>query len=420
MAKLKVLIESWFNIPHSYAIVNCFQCIFLQKYFGDEVDLYISEKPYFREHWNEKRGLFYTEEYNKIVQSLKVAPENFEPDIIYRATYPYDITPSKYNCPIVVFYTSEFAVLDKEYFRLDSSKENLQDDAFCKDYIIQNKNLFFTAPSKWSAVGLTKYTGIENSRNKIITHGVDTTIYRKNTANRFKIRELYGIKNDDIVLLNIGAMTQNKGIMEILLAMHILVNKMNVKNIKLVLKGTGDLYECKGMLENYFNMLMQKGMLNNSDFDSVSRNIIFTEQTLTCSRINDLYNACDIYVSPYIAEGFNLTVLESIAAGMKVIVSDNGSTSDFVDNILNNVRNSDKFIYKIKTKVVKMDDDKESNLLQVDFNDFVNQIIKCISSPSDGSLDPGNCNELVSYIDKMYSWKFVCKELIDYFNQITL
>jgi glycosyltransferase involved in cell wall biosynthesis len=413
MAKLKVLVESWFNIPHSYAIVNCFQCIFLHKYFSEEVELYISEKPYFREHWNAKRGLFYTEEYNEIIKSLKVAPENFKPDIVYRATYPYNISSGKYNCPIVVFYTSEFAILDKEYFSIDVG------DADPKDYIIQNKNLFFTAPSKWSAVGLTKYTGIEDSRNKIITHGVDTTIYKKNTTNRLKIRELYGIKSDDIVLLNIGAMTQNKGIMEILLAMHILVNKMNVKNIKLVLKGTGDLYECKSMLENYFNMLMQQGMLNSGDFDSVSRNIVFTEQTLTCSRINDLYNACDIYVSPYIAEGFNLTVLESIAAGMKVIVSDKGSTSDFVDNILTNVPNSDKFIYKIKTEIVKMNPqsqgDNGGNLLQVDFNDFVNQIIKCIQATSSGHTSSGHTS---SYIDKMYSWKFVCRELLDYFNQI--
>jgi glycosyltransferase involved in cell wall biosynthesis len=45
-----------------------------------------------------------------------------------------------------------------------------------------------------------------------------------------------------------------------------------------------------------------------------------------------LYNAADCYLSPYLAEGFNLPALESIACGTPVIVSKGGPTDDFTDD----------------------------------------------------------------------------------------
>lgn len=406
--KLKILVESWFNIPHSYAIVTCFICIFWEKYFNDRVEVYIREKPYFREHWNEKRGLFYPEEYNQIIRNLKVAPDNFVPDVVYRATYPYDISSGEdTNVPVVVFYTSEFAALDLEYFSM-SNPPPILDDNFIKNYILSNKQLRFTTPSQWSARGLERYTGIQSSRNRIITHGIDASIFKPDRSNRQQIRQLYNIQEDDIVFLNIGAMTQNKGIIEILLILRFLVFKWGGGNkIKLMLKGTGDLYECKAMVEQYITMLN----LGKEGTSMLEHNIIFTDKTLTCTRINDLYNACDIYLSPYVAEGFNLTVLEAIAAGMRVVVSDNGSTSDFVNCILDNVPYMDKRIRKINTEIVKTGDSKGSEVLKLNLDHFLGCCIEMI----DLGYTPIP-TELTSFMEKNYSWKKVCEELLDYFN----
>lgn len=410
-AKLKILVESWFNIPHSYAIVTCFVCIFWEKYFSDRVEVYIREKPYFRDHWNEKRGLFYPEEYNQIIRNLKVAPDDFLPDVVYRATYPYDISPpmNNGNVPVVVFYTSEFAALDLEYFSL-SNPPPILDDNFIKNYIIKNKQLWFTTPSQWSARGLERYTGIQSSRNRVITHGIDTDIFKPDRSNRQQIRQLYNIKEDDIVFLNIGAMTQNKGIIEILLILRALVFPWGGGDrIKLMLKGTGDLYECRAMVEQYLTMLN----LGDEGKRLLEKNIIFTDKTLTCTRINDLYNACDIYVSPYVAEGFNLTVLEAIAAGMRVVVSDNGSTSDFVNCILENVSGMDMRIRKIKTEVVRTGDSKGSEVLKVNLDNFLGECIAMI-----GIGNNPIPKELTPFMEKNYSWKKVCEELLEYLDKI--
>jgi glycosyltransferase involved in cell wall biosynthesis len=44
-----------------------------------------------------------------------------------------------------------------------------------------------------------------------------------------------------------------------------------------------------------------------------------------------LYQAADVYVAPYSAEGFNLPVLEAAACGTAVICTAGGPTDDFTD-----------------------------------------------------------------------------------------
>ena len=57
---LNILIIGWFNIPHSYAIVNCFQTIHLIKKYNNKLNIYIKEYKYFNEEWNNKKLLVYT------------------------------------------------------------------------------------------------------------------------------------------------------------------------------------------------------------------------------------------------------------------------------------------------------------------------------------------------------------------------
>jgi glycosyltransferase involved in cell wall biosynthesis len=53
--------------------------------------------------------------------------------------------------------------------------------------------------------------------------------------------------------------------------------------------------------------------------------------TLTAAGMADLLRAGDCYVSPYLAEGFNLPVLEAAACGMPIICTEGGCTDDFTD-----------------------------------------------------------------------------------------
>ena len=59
-------------------------------------------------------------------------------------------------------------------------------------------------------------------------------------------------------------------------------------------------------------------------------------------KMADLYRVADAYVSPYLAEGFNLPVLEAVASGLPVICTAGGPTEDFC---------SDLFSLKIESKL---------------------------------------------------------------------
>jgi glycosyltransferase involved in cell wall biosynthesis len=67
--------------------------------------------------------------------------------------------------------------------------------------------------------------------------------------------------------------------------------------------------------------------LDNDDVASIR----IIPATLSIEQLRQLYGIADYYVSPYRAEGFNLPVIEAIACGTKVVVTDGGSTDDFCD-----------------------------------------------------------------------------------------
>ena len=173
---------------------------------------------------------------------------------------------------------------------------------------------------------MVKY-GLPEEKNRIITHGVDGSIFKFDVSNRMAIRKFYKVRDDDILLINIGAMTGNKGMLYILQILHCLVNRLRKLHYKLLLKGTGDLYQSKEMLESYFQHLKSNNVMTSDEMNLLlSDHIIFTDKTLSYSKINDLFNAADLYISPYLAEGFNLTSLEALSAGLPVMISSTGST----------------------------------------------------------------------------------------------
>lgn len=56
--------------------------------------------------------------------------------------------------------------------------------------------------------------------------------------------------------------------------------------------------------------------------------IIFLQDELSHFEMVKLYKAADVYVSPYRSEGFGLTVLEAMAMGLQVIVTDFGPATE--------------------------------------------------------------------------------------------
>jgi glycosyltransferase involved in cell wall biosynthesis len=416
MEKISVLFRGWF-LQHSYGIVNCFQLVHLYKKYNKNIEFYVQEMPYFREEWNKNKKLVYNESYNNIITNFKVW--NGEPiDIVYSITYPYDITEiivNNKNIPKCVFYTSEFSWLDKGYFTRNGKQ--FDDDDAIREYLLKHEEIYFTTPSEWSAQGIKKYN-VVNNKNRIITHGVDTDIFKlhEDKSTRNNLRKFYKVKDNEILMINIGAMTQNKGIMLILQAMNILVNMNGYKEYKLLLKGTGDLYTSKQFLENYFEQLRANNVLTKEQMENLLTNhIIFSDKTLSYESVNDLFNASDLYISPYLAEGFNLTVLESLSAGLPVLVPETGSTKQYIDDIKAN--NGSDYVIHVKSNVIKFDNGMMQNNI-----DLINLLEILVNKREYINLMKTkryeNYNALKTYINNDYSWEHVADLLYGYLNEI--
>ena len=60
--------------------------------------------------------------------------------------------------------------------------------------------------------------------------------------------------------------------------------------------------------------------------------ITFIHENYTTEQMNELYNSCDVFVSPTRSEAFNLPVLESAACKKTSITTDFGGQTDFINN----------------------------------------------------------------------------------------
>ena len=427
--KINILFEGWINIGHSYAIVNCFQLIHLWKNYKDSINFYISEQEYYRPEWKSKTQLVYTPEYNELLTNTTIFKPFHEDsdtqiDLIYRITYPYNIKLKEWNrtIPICVFYTSEFSKLDPNYFTVGLPPNiSTLDDSYIKSYLTYFKNISFTSPSKWSAIGMYPYINEtqESTRNKIISHGVDTSLFFKDYSNRDSIRRFYGVSKNDILLMNIGAMTRNKGILLILEILNILVNKLQKTHFKLLLKGSEDLYQTKLFLESYCDELQEKSIISKEQMTNLlSNHIIFTDKTLSFTQLRSLYNAADLYLSPYLAEGFNLCCLEALTCGLNILVPTTGSTQQYIQDIYQN--SGDKFIYYINSNVIQTDTGLSVN--HFDGNTVLSVVLNFEKQHfSQPALDTSqHYLKMIKYIEHNYSWNSISHQLFTHFNQLIL
>jgi glycosyltransferase involved in cell wall biosynthesis len=404
--KKTILFQGWTGIEHSYSIVNCNQILALYKNYNSYYNFVIDQVQYpdiYKHKWKKTTKLIYSKEDTEILNSITKWNKTDKIDLIYRISYPYNLTMEnqiEIDTPKIVFFTAEFAQLDPSYFNLTQSPRIL-DDEYIKAYLNHHNNFTFTSPSNWSKSSLLKY----NKENETIPHGIDQSIFKIDSTLREAIRLKYHVKEDDLLFLHIGSMTGNKGILEILIAITILVCRMKITNIKLMLKGTGELYSSKAFISGYFKNLIEQNIITLEEQNYVLKNnILFFENTLSFKGLNDIYNCADVYLSPYKAEGFNLTVLEALATNLNVIVSDNGSTSDFVNATIDKIGKSNSGIYLLPTQVKNFENGK-----QLEFD--VNVFIKLIYENLNNFKIKKDFTDRMTYIHENWSWTNTANKL---------
>lgn len=314
---VRLLVEGWTKFPHSYALVNIFQLVNLSRDVIKEV--YLKEIPPFRDNWEavdlKESGILSGSDYDKL---MSIPIWKGEPiDIIYRIGTPLDVSTVD-GVPVVLFYTAEFQDMDRLLYTGG-------DIGTLVNKIGQGMIIPMT-PSNWSAQALLKH----KCDVSLLPHGVDETKLYPSIDEGKDLRDTLDIPRDAKVILSVGAMTQNKGIHSVIKCFY--KTCITRDNIYLVLKGTDSLYQSKQFVQSIIKELQTDRSIDKKRWAKLvkSGRFIYINDLLTADEMRALYNVADVYLSPYLAEGFNMPVLEAMSCGIPVVTSKGGPTDDFI------------------------------------------------------------------------------------------
>ncbi|OQY01684.1 MAG: hypothetical protein B6I26_03555 [Desulfobacteraceae bacterium 4572_130] len=129
-----------------------------------------------------------------------------------------------------------------------------------------------------------------------------------------KIRNNYGLTDNDIVILFVGMNFDIKGLGRLLKSIAIFTNH-GKKHLSLKLLVLG-----KGNKKKYLDIACDLKISDRVIFAGVSRNI------------EEYYPASDVFVLPSYLDAFGIVVLEAMASGLPVIISDGAGASDVVEH----------------------------------------------------------------------------------------
>jgi glycosyltransferase involved in cell wall biosynthesis len=163
---------------------------------------------------------------------------------------------------------------------------------------------------------------VTSERVHVVPHGVDPRCFRPaEPPERERIRAELGLTGH-FVFLNLGALTSNKGLVPLLKAFAQVAARQ--ERALLFLKGLDELYGSRRFLDDVADKLTAE------ERRVLVGRVRYEGGTWSLARVARLYQAADGYVSPYLAEGFNLPVLEAAACGLPVVCTAGGPTDDFV------------------------------------------------------------------------------------------
>ena len=305
-----ILISGWRFIPHSYAVVSQFECLELLRR-GPAVRLFFEDVPFFNPSWQPMTGMYSAEE-DAALRSIPPPPGDLRADAELRCGYPCDLLRPARAERTIVFGTAELLCVPRS---------NVAGGVDIHEAQRRNDFTILTC-SNWSKEGFVR-GGVPAERVAVLPLGFDPELFRPPTPEqRARARDEMGFAPDDFVFYHAGAMTPNKGLAFLLPAFARLA--LERPNARLLLKGMDALFPSKHLFEE------QLGNLEAQAAQAAMSRLRYIGGQLSFADMARIYEAADCYISPYLAEAFNMPVLEAAACGLPVICTGGGSTDDFV------------------------------------------------------------------------------------------
>ncbi|HEX4794355.1 MAG TPA: glycosyltransferase family 4 protein [Humisphaera sp.] len=371
-----VLVEGWRFLPHSYSLVNQFQCLeMLQR---QSVTLYHRDAPLAHPDWRQTRGIFAAEAEQSLA-AISPPPPGQQLDATFRIAFPYDMRPSSAS-RTAVFATVQSALRPNYFVGAVSVREAMQ----------QSDALIVT-PSNWSRDRLIE-SGVASSRIAVVPHGIDPAIFHPpSPPARESIRRKAGCEHD-FVFLHIGAMTANKNIGLLLRAFAAVVARH--PRARLALKGIDPLFGSANLLKEAAKELTE------AQIALVQPRLGYWGGVWPMARMAELNQSADVYVSPYNAEGFNLPALEAAACGLPLICTAGGPTDEFTN---------DNFRLKIESTTEATPDAQPGRLLVPNFDSLFAHMCRVLEDQSFTQQARAAGPE---YVASRFTWRLVVDQLL--------
>jgi glycosyltransferase involved in cell wall biosynthesis len=287
------------------ALVNQYQILELRKLPG--LNLFHHDMPLHSADWNKdnsESGFSPTD--RQRIDSLRDSAGQ-DVDCVYRISSPFQASAETDTRKTLTFIVTELGP-----FAISFTEGSHRPNSFTR-----HDSRVVTA-SHWSRDRLVDW-GFKADKVIVVPHSVDSADFRLLTgAESLNSRKAFGISEDEIVFLNVGAAMWNKGVDLLLLAFAHL--RGAGRRIRLILRDRIDMYGVSLTTEIQKLSVKNHGLFTAGTMAAVS----VIQNDMTREHLRFLYGAADCYVSPYRAEGFNLPVLEAIACGTPVIVTRGG------------------------------------------------------------------------------------------------
>ncbi|HEY0265334.1 MAG TPA: glycosyltransferase family 4 protein [Rhizomicrobium sp.] len=369
---MRLLIQGWRGINHSYAMVNQFQLLELLRRPG--LRLFHQDLPFATPHWNVRDNAsgFSPAE---TARMLAVPPPDGPVDAAFRIGFPVRAE----------------RIVERSFCFATCEMRRLLPGAFAMP---PDPRVTLVTPSRWSRAGLVA-SGIPEKRVAVVPHGVDPALFHPPEPEaRLAARRHFGFGTDEFVFLNVSAMTRNKGADLVLLAFAEV--RRRHPNAVLVLKDQSRLYAASARKMIAAAMKAWPGRLRHA-VDGMRT----LSENLPLPVLAALYGAADGYVSPYRAEGFNLPPLEAAACGLPVSVTAGGATDDYAD---------DSFALKLPSKPVVLDG---ADCIEPELDALIEAMLQMIERRLPPAIDP---RKAAARITECFTWKQAVDRLLELFR----
>lgn len=304
-----ICVEGWRTLNHSYSLVNQWQLLELLR--RPTMLMHRDMEP-FSPKWNAgQNGSGLPRDLARRIAMIPAPTEDDSFSVIYRISHPMNLLDGPAE-RLIVFGTA-------------GDWNGIPYSGCTPAEACRRGNLTIATPSLWSKAAFLAM-GFDEDRIAVLPHGVAPGCFFPVAQDmRSLYRQVLGLSPADFVLLHLGALTPNKGVDVLLRAFAAL--KPHHPQLKLVIKDQSNLYHGRG-LHNVVTEMAEAGAPLRLRDDHWNDVIVLSEN-LDLDGLRALYNACDLYVSPYRAEGFNLPPLEAAACGLPIAVTAGGATDDY-------------------------------------------------------------------------------------------